>query len=756
MRSYGTEALRDGSEKGKGERRPMTRSSTSLAVLSALALAAAVAPAARAADTCPNASFRTGPSATLPDCRAYELVTPDLNHASLGLQPAGQVTPDGNTMVYQTIDAPDRASSASVFDFVRARRDPATGWHGASLSPPLSHPTNAFQGFFSYALSADLSSTFEDSEQPLSGGSVPAGQNSFIGRPDGTFQLLTLVGTPLLTFLHVYTGTYVAGASPDFSHLYIVPAIAQLPSDPLPGLNTYSWSQDEGLRLIGILPDGTLAPGGASFAGASDDGRYVAFTAEGELYLRTDESHTVRAGVTQRTVDPDPNPVEVPVVVAVTASGSKILFTSRSELTNDANTGEAAGVADDAGRDLYSYDTATGLLTDLTADPDPADRATGADVRVNGNESQFVRSTADGSYVYFTASGNLAPGATSGHRSLFVSHEGHVQFVAKADGINDENRGIAFYMTPDGRHVAFASSESLTGYDNRDPLTAQPHSEVFEATIGQGLLCASCRVDSTPPTGDSTVPVYTGLGPGGSARVISDDGARVFFQSTDALVPGASSSFPQVFEYSGASIGAISNPDGSSASDFLSASSSGDDAFFATYDELVPYPDGGDQTVFDARVNGGFPIPSQTGCSGAACHGTPPPPPALSTAASLSFSPSAQSETAPGKPRAKARVTVSRIATVTGTVGLLKINAPGSGRVTVSGSALRARRVNVSRAQVLTVRLALTKTAARTLRKRGSLKARAIVQFTDPSGNSSTARIPLTFRARTPRAGHPS
>jgi hypothetical protein len=730
----------------------MTKSVKLRALLVAMAVGgAAGAPAALADDACPNAALRTGPSAELPDCRAYELVTPDLNHAALGSQPAGQVTPDGDTMVYQTIDAPDRANSASVFNLVRAKRDATTGWSGVSLSPPLPLTTSSFQSFLTGGLSTDLSSTFEVSDQPLSGPSVPNGQNLFIGRPDGSYQLLTLVGTPI-SFLDVYSMGSLVGGTPDFSHVYMAPTVAQLPSDPLGGTNAYSWSEEDGLLLLGILPDDTPAPGGASFAGVSDDGRYVAFNAEGELYLRIDEAQTIRVGATQRTVNPDPNPASMPVVVGVTSSGSKILFTSQSELTNDANTGESGGIANDAGRDLYSFDTATKALTDLTVDTNPADAATGANVLLNGNGSQFVRSTSDGSYIYFTARGDLAEGATSGHRSLYVWHEGHIDFVAKADGINDESRGIAFHMTPDGRHVTFASSQSLTGFDNTDPVTGLPHSEVFEATIGSGLVCVSCRTNGTRPTGDSTVPIYTGMGPSaGNERVISEDGGRVFFHSFDAVVPQASSGFQQVFEYSGGKIAAISPVDGLSSSVFLDASPSGDDVFFVTYIELVPNPNGGDQTVYDARIDGGFPVSSREECSGVACQTPATPAPELQSAGSVTFVDGHSGISAGSGLISK--VSVSKLKTITGTVGLLDVTVPGRGRLTISGVGLRTKRLSVSKANAVKARLALTGGAVKGLRKKGSFKTRVNVEFSDSGGHASTATCLLTFRVGSARRG---
>src|SRR3954464_11736830 len=98
-------------------RRLNLRAGHLIAVFSLLAsfvLLAAVAGAGTASAACPNVVFRSGPSAKLPDCRAYELITPEYTG---GLPPTFEgfigdlpgmfstdtVTPAGDSVVYHTV-----------------------------------------------------------------------------------------------------------------------------------------------------------------------------------------------------------------------------------------------------------------------------------------------------------------------------------------------------------------------------------------------------------------------------------------------------------------------------------------------------------------------------------------------------------------------------------------------------------------------------------------------------------------------------
>ncbi|HLH13194.1 MAG TPA: hypothetical protein VKV16_00265 [Solirubrobacteraceae bacterium] len=320
-----------------------------------------------------------------------------------------------------------------------------------------------------------------------------------------------------------------------------------------------------------------------------------------------------------------------------------MFFTSSAELTADADTGSFR-----AGNDLYDYDTEAATLTDLTPDSNPGD-ADGAAVQ------GVVGMSESGSYVYFVAEGDLAPGATSGMPNLYYVHEGGApKFVATLEAGDSDDWTAAplrktVALTADGTHLAFDSVARLTGYDNLDVNTGVADKEVYEYSAPSGeeeathrngrLVCVSCNPSGARPIGYST------LDPPSSEnyarRSISEDGDRVFFDSYDRLLAqdtsgpesffGGAFAFAgerNVYEYESGHLYLISDGAGEYDSYFLDASADGDDVFIATRDKLLPEDVGENMTVYDARTEGGFPAPEGPACAREeSCPGALSPPP---------------------------------------------------------------------------------------------------------------------------------
>jgi hypothetical protein len=660
---------------------------------------------------CPNESSRVGLSANLPDCRAYELVTPGLNGAApaaglSGLTVDG-VRADGGAIAFVSSDAPvDAEGSTAVTNTVLALRGDS-GWTTKSLSAPTPLGSGAYFGEdpSTVGLSSDLAQSVLWSNQPLAGGSSPGGTNLYLRRADGSIVALTKTGAPKFS-----AGGELSGASLDFTRLFVVSTVKQLPADPVNGGNTYEWAGGN-LKLVTLLPGEAPAPSGGylpegTLPVVSDDGKLALFKAVGlpDLYLRVNGQETKNVSASQRTVPDATTPAES---VGVAADGSEVLFTSHSELTNDANTGRTAGVPNHQGSDLYSYDVGTGKLTDLTADANPADVAAGADVE------RVVGASRNADHIYFIAAGDLAPGAASGGRNLYVEHGGVIDFVG-SDPTGDPGQGYPFYVTPDGRHAAFMSVEGQTGYDNAGK------TEVYKYSYGSGLECASCRPSGEPPTGDASI----------AGRALSDDGARLFFQSTDAVLPQAQSALSNVFEYVGGET-LLLTPGAGAAAVLAGASASGDDVFIATFEVLTDKGQGPVFAIYDARVNADVPpLQASTECQGEGCRGAPTSPPQLASPGSAKFE-------APGT------ITAPKSKVIRGSKTTLRLALPERGDLSVVGRGLKP--VKEAASGTVTVTLALSPTADKRRLRKGFFKTNAEVLFTSPSGSLSRAETTLKF-----------
>jgi DNA-binding beta-propeller fold protein YncE len=428
---------------------------------------------------------------------------------------------------------------------------------------------------------------------------------------------------------------------------------------------------------------------------------------------------------------------------AVSADGSRVVFSGTSEghsglLLRDTETEEtvtlAAGAlfltasADDS-RVFFSnggvleeceiVDNEEGKLQ-CNKDGKPLDLSAGEKVF-----APILGASEDGSHVYFVSNGVLTGeeangrgekavhGTCKGERqeyeppgalcNLYVSEDGVTRFVAvvsSADGEDSSGQlaeGLLVStarVSPDGRWLAFLSDRSLTGYDNEQVAEGeckQREDDVHFAETGacrevylydaatSKLVCASCNPTGARPEGPSIVPGWTT--PFYQSRYLSD-GGRLFFDSSDALVPQATNGAQDVYEYeppaggeesppddscttaattyspaSGGCVDLVSSGTSTEPSYFLDASESGDDVFFVTAAQLSKRDTDTSYDVYDARVGGSEPEEVKpVECQGDACQAPVSPPEDL-TPGSLTFSgPGNVLYTPPvvGKPKARA------------------------------------------------------------------------------------------------------
>jgi hypothetical protein len=576
------------------------------------------------ASGCPNEQLRQQEpyGLRLPDCRAYEQVTPiDKNgHNPAGGVDAVQASITGERITFNVPSGlPGGVGESNTTPSYLASRS-SGGWSIQGLQVPLttrSEPAGWSPDLSQVALTGNdpsclasnagclyLHHTADGSNQLIVQGNENAGENA----------------------------SKVATFTPDGSRMLFESAIQLLPN-AAPGVaNLYEYDNGQ-LSLAGLLPAsaGGGAPPGGSFAGPYDwvdgntstggasgpfgsyylqntisvDGSHIFFTAggSGQLYVRVNGTTTVQVSASQRSV-PDPNGPKPAAFLSASPDGSAVFFMSCEKLTNDStavSTASASCTDNDGasppnplqGQDLYRYDVTSGALTDLTVDHTAGD-ALGATV------VGLLGSSDDGSYAYFAANGVLAANAgtqgshaspgncqgfasASGSCNLYLWHNGTVTFIAplnsnraeEADslnwqplpylqtGRNDRTEDKISRVTSDGKTLLFGSIEQQTGYDN----AASREFYRYDATSG-ALACVSCSPTGSPPAGDASLrsihpPYFSGLlRMPFLTRNLSADGSRVFFESPDALVPQDTNGVQDVYEWEQAGRGSCQRPGG--------------------------------------------------------------------------------------------------------------------------------------------------------------------------------------------------
>jgi NHL repeat len=670
---------------------------------------------------CPNQAFRVAAASHLPDCRAYEMVSPiDKNNGDISVfsnltsgDPSGleQSSVDGEQFTYSAAVSFGDAPSAPYTSQYLASRKAGAGWSTHAISPPRdakSISTNIARFDREYnAFSLDLCSGWlvHDTDPPLAAGAVAGFQNLYrrdnCGENTGSFEAITTVEPP-----NGNAGFYrpeLQGLSSDGSRAFFV-AYDKLTDDAADisgSANPQLYESSGGiLHYVCVLPNG-IPLGQPCSAGApihlpndrnntvaravSEDGSRVFWTAvtvggTGPLYVRENPSQEQSMLEGGDCTEPDK---ACTIAISKSANtyfwtasldGSKVIYTIGEKLFEfDVEAAETTAIAD-------------GVVGVAGASDDASHLYFASTKVLSGEEENSERDKAQEGKpnLYLDRAGEAGGEGTLTFIATLSSADVAPQSPLASVSANPTRR--AARVSPDGGNFAFTSMAHPTGYDNTDAHSANADSEVFlfDASTDE-LACISCNPSGARPAGQNYEVLQgypTGFWaaaqiPGWESqlyapRALSDDGTRLLFESTDALVPSDVNGKQDVYEWeraggegqcdevgaelyvaaAGGCISLISSGESATNSDLADASPSGRDVFFKTASSLLPQ-DPGLVDVYDARESGGLPQPPQApaGCEGETCQG-PSSAPDDATPASSSFH-GASNSTKSGPPRCR-------------------------------------------------------------------------------------------------------
>jgi NHL repeat len=621
-----------------------------------------VATNATGTTTGPDRTFVTfAPGAKLPDSRAYELVSPaDTGAIQPGAAALGEAdgidcfatsltTETGESFVFTAEGGSLPGANATGYrDPYEAIRGPS-GWVTHLVGPSGVESQRPAAG---HCFSADHGySTFQTGMAPFDSGSlvVNGQRTSYVRDPDGSFELIGKGS------INTDPGANVKWISAGGGHTIFTSELQLEPEAPesigpgtgqflaVPVDAIYDRTPDGMTHVASLLPNNEAPPPGTTtfYQGTSRDGSAVVFKLEedefGEggkttMYERRDNSITVPV-VTGASIG-------TATFAGVSSGGDKVFYVEPDELGQPSNS--------HIGK-LFAFDADTQETTLITP----------------GGSASFVNVSTDGSHVYFVSPEQLdGEQGTLGEPNLYLweSASEVVHFIATLaeqdiqggetesslanwtrSAVNP-NMNVTFgpandpsRITPGGDVFVFESHADLV-----PPFEVDGHTAIYRYDAGsQGLTCVSCNPEGAPTATDAHLQGISGR-ESTSALVeipnVTSNGQVVFYETTESLVPADVNNALDVYEWNDGEISLISSGRNHLPSRLYAMTPDGHDVFFITNDTLVPEDKSETGSIYDARVDGGFPVSTvPEECEGDACQASVGGPPALTGAGSSVF-----------------------------------------------------------------------------------------------------------------------
>jgi hypothetical protein len=535
------------------------------------------------ASSCPNDAFRTGASAALPDCRAYEMVSPvDKEGADVMVlrkgdlaQPLQQASSSGGRLVFASRRSfGDSPTAPWIGQYLAARG--ADGWSTHSLNAPVSEflaagGANRLNPEL-FAFSPDLCEAWSESMgDPQPSPAAPPGYRDLYRRTDETCggpgyePMSTLV--PPSWMPHEKEAGWgfqigFQGASADGTKAFFIANDKLAPEGSAKQTQLYARvAGDPQLHFVCILPDGaplagfcsagkiTSGQGGFSngrvlgfFTGAvSEDGSRVYWSAGGgaaPIYLRENPteaqsalSHGAATGTGRLT-----NGSEA-ITSLVAAKGKANLSAGSAQITlTETSVGEFVAGQPITGSGIPAATTVVsveGSALNLSAAVEAGKTATGVTVSSTGpmpfevGQRISAPGISQGTTITAVAPGSLtiSAKATLTKAGVALGARGECTEAAKACTIPVSERAEQESGVSGSEFRAAAADGSRALFLNGNGL--------YEFTLaGQATDKIAGRV----------------LGFMGASK----DAGRVYFASKEALAPGAEEGEPNLYLYEAA------------------------------------------------------------------------------------------------------------------------------------------------------------------------------------------------------------